>query len=122
MHGVSSTGGMPAIPSSDRNAEKSRKSVSDDENWFSDMAKSLLAKPGLELHLITGIEERSCHRYASGEVKNPPAFFLRSILRSPQGAPFLAYLMDGCEAEWWHDMQREIEAGRELLGLIKRMG
>jgi hypothetical protein len=69
------------------------------------MAQSLLAKPGLELHLITGLDERSCHRYAAGSVK-PPAHFLRALLRSEQGRQFLECLMDGAEPEWWRELKR----------------
>ncbi len=69
------------------------------------MVRALLAKPGLELHLITGLDERSCHRYAAGSVK-PPAYFLRALLRSDQGKQFLESLMAGAEPEWWRELKR----------------
>lgn len=81
-------------------------SVAPDENWFAEMAQALLVpKPGTALHYITGFDERSCQRYAAGSVK-PPAYFIRALLRSEQGGPILAALMDGCTARWWVDFQR----------------
>lgn len=81
------------------------------ENWFADIARVLLAKDaGLTLHLITGFEERTCYRYASGDRK-PPAYFLRALLRSEQGAVFFAAIMDGCKAQWWLDLERHRRMG-----------
>lgn len=91
-----------------RSVQAIRKFVSD-ENWFPEMARSLFAKPGLELHLISRVDERSCHRYAAGTVK-PPAYFLRQLFRSEQGARVLEFVMDGSSAEWW----RDLKAAREL--------
>lgn len=114
MHGaLSGHLSAEAISATDRSGENSDISVSD-ENWVSDMARALLAKPGLELHLITGIDERSCHRYASGDVKNPSAYFWRQLFRSEQGRPFLEFLMDGCEAKWWRDLKRAERIVAEL--------
>jgi hypothetical protein len=84
------------------------KSASEDDNWFKDIAISLLGKPGLELHLITGTDESLCYKYANGKVK-PPGYFIRTLLRSPQGKQFLRGLMEGCEEDWWLELQDAIE-------------
>lgn len=82
-------------------------SVAGDENWFSEAALDLLGteKPGTALWAITGFEERSCQRYAAGHVK-PTAYFLRTLLRSPQGWQWLAAAMEGSDAQWWRDAVR----------------
>jgi hypothetical protein len=77
-----------------------------DKDWFVQIVESLAPKDsGYALHLVTGFEQRSCYRYASGERK-PPAYFLRALLRSDQGKQWLAAIMDGSEAEWWCEHQR----------------
>ena len=92
------------------------RSDSDDSEWFADMARGLLSKDaGFALHVITGFEERTCYRYAAGDTK-PPAYFLRAILRSDQGEPFLLALMDGCEARWWVDYKRHHRMGHAADG------
>lgn len=79
------------------------------------MAKAMFPKDaGLFLHCITGFEERTCYRYASGERK-PPAFFLLALLRSEHGGPILSYLMQDCSAPWW----RELQNARELCAKFK---
>jgi hypothetical protein len=89
-------------------------SASDEDNWFKTIACGLLGKPGLELHLISGSDESLCYKYASGKVK-PPGYFIRTLLRSEQGAQFLAALMDGCEAQWWGEHQRALKIGRAAI-------
>ena|SRR5882672_8039155 len=82
------------------------KPAADDGDWFADMAQDLLApKAGTALHYITGFDERSCQRYAAGTVK-PPAYFLRALLRSPQGAQVLEFLMQDSDAPWWRGLVR----------------
>src|SRR5262245_44496571 len=86
----------------DRAARQDGKSV----GWFANICKGLFAlKAGLQLHYITGFEERSCQRYAAGTTE-PPGDFVRAFLRSEQGGTFLAAIMDGSEAAWWRDLQR----------------
>ena len=95
--------------------EKSRgKSVvrtdkSDADDWFANACKDLLpTKPGYELHLMSGFDERSCQRYAAGHVA-PPAYFLRTLLRSPQGWTWLCAAMGGSDADWWRDVRYAYE-------------
>lgn len=83
----------------------SGKLSSDDEDWFSEMAQALLTKPGLELGLYTGFDESLCYRYSKGATK-PSAYFLRRLLRSKEGGPFLRFLMHGCEAPHWTALMR----------------
>lgn len=79
--------------------------LSDDEKWFAEAAKILLeCKAGTALHYATGFDERSCQRYASGQVK-PPAYFLRSLLRGPDGWIWLSALMEDCDADWWRNVR-----------------
>lgn len=81
-----------------------------DENWFSVSCLSLYnGKAGTALHYETGFDERSCQRYAAGQVK-PPAYFLRELLRSEHGGVWLAALMEGSNPQWW----RQLAAARKL--------
>lgn len=77
------------------------KYVSDDENWFAVSCLSLYsAKAGTALHYATGFDERSCYRYAAGQVK-PPAYFLRALLRGDHGEQWLNATMADCTSQWW---------------------
>lgn len=107
MHGNLPIAGDGAIfPAVTSVVEKSiaDTSVGDDENWFSDAVLRLLGKekPGTALDCITDLRfgERNCQRYAGGDVK-PPGYFVRALLRSKDGEPFLRALMDGCDQSWW---------------------
>jgi hypothetical protein len=95
------------VPSDQRTAIHSDDiSVVDDGSWFETATCVLYPiKPGTALHYITGVDERSCQRYAAGTVK-PPAYFLRTLLRTDQGKQWLAAVMDGCDQQWWRDHQR----------------
>jgi hypothetical protein len=62
--------------------------------------------PGLALHILTGISESSGYRYASG-ARPVPGDIIRLLLRGPQGAQWLAAVMDGSDAPWWREHQRE---------------
>lgn len=82
-----------------------------ERGWFSDAAQVLLPdKAGTALHYITGYDERLCQKYAAGHVR-PSAHFLRVLLRSEQGEPWLAAIMDGCTAQWWTDSERHKRMG-----------
>lgn len=108
MHGMLPVAGKGATASTCKSASDetaSGRSASDDADWFADAAQNLLAKPGLELHLDTGVDESLCYRYAGGKVR-PPAYFLRQLLRSPQGERWLNAVMDGSEAGWWLALRR----------------
>lgn len=107
MHGTLSAAEIAATNAADRFADKSDISViEDDEHWFTAAAQTLLApKPGLTLHLQTDCGERNGHRYTSGEVKIP-GYLLRKLLRSEQGAQWLAVVMDGARPQWWLDHKR----------------
>lgn len=92
-------------------------SASDSENsdWFGAVARSLLGKePGVALHYITDFPVSSCEKYAAkteASRRQPPAYFLRAILRSDQGEPFFLALMDGCAAPWWIEFQKHQRMG-----------
>lgn len=74
----------------------------------------MLAKPGLELHLLTDVDESLCYRYAGNKVK-VTEYVVTTLLRSSQGWQWLAALMDGSDAEWW----RELKAVRDLTAQFK---
>lgn len=63
--------------------------------------------------LLTGVDERSCYRYAAGDVK-PPAYFLRALLRSERGEAVLRYLMQGSDASWWRGLQDDAQLGARV--------
>lgn len=85
-------------------------SDSEDCGWFAELARPLLAgaDAGFALHILTGFHERTCYRYAAGDRK-PPAYFLRALLHSDQGATWLSAIMDGCEAPWWLDASAKLD-------------
>lgn len=85
-------------------------------NWFSRLCEGLYpkGKACTDLHYTTGFDERSCQRYAAGKVVESMDF-LRALLRSEQGATWLAGVMDGSDAQWW----RELQAARELVAKFK---
>lgn len=88
--------------------------------FFASVCKTIFGKDaGLHLHYATGVPERSCYRYASGE-REVPVLMLRAILHSDQGEPFLAALMDGCAAQWWVDRQHAAFVGSQVLEITKR--
>lgn len=95
--------------SSDAGKTSTVKSDVEERGWFADAAQVLLPakKPGTFLHYLTGYDERLCQKYAAGTVK-PSAHFLRVLLRSDQGAQWLAAIMDGSAAPWWRDHQRTV--------------
>jgi hypothetical protein len=76
--------------------------------WFSLVARALLGKDaGLHLHLLTGFPERTCYRYtARDNPRDPPTYLLRRLLHSEQGWIWFEATMDGCDAEWWRDLQK----------------
>jgi hypothetical protein len=125
MHGISQNGAKVAIIStansvSQRPDTPTNIVAKSDSEWFVNATRAILGKDaGYALHLLTGFEERTCYRYAAGDSK-PPAFFLRAILHSKAGEPFLAALMDGSTADWWITRQREAEVGRRVLEITKR--
>jgi len=85
------------------------KSAVDDGDWFSNAAKKLYpAKSGTALHFLTGFDERICQRYAAGHVR-PPAYLLRTILRSDHGWTWLCVIMHDSGAKWWRDTQFAVE-------------
>lgn len=108
MHGSLSKPEIEAIEASDTSVVEETgddKSVANDEHWFRDLAQCLLShKAGTALHFTTGFDERSCQRYAAGQVK-PPAYFFRTLLRSEQGWVWLAGAMHGCDAGWWRELR-----------------
>ncbi|MGH6878002.1 MAG: hypothetical protein ACREHV_11595, partial [Rhizomicrobium sp.] len=74
-----------------------------DAEWFSCACRKLFdGKAGTALHYLTGFDERSCQRYAAGQVK-PPAYFLRALLRGEQGNIWLNAVMDGASPKWWRE-------------------
>jgi len=85
------------------------------EDWFANVCKHLLpTKAGTALHYATGVDERSCQRYAAGDVK-PPAYFLRALLRSPQGWTWLCAVMAESDEPWW----REVKYAYEIIAVFE---
>jgi hypothetical protein len=96
---------MPAAELSLKNLPMTNLSLTAKTGLKTAACTLLPTKPGTALHYITGFDERSCQRYAAGTVK-PPAYFLRTLLRTDQGKQWLAAVMDGCDQQWWRDHQR----------------
>lgn len=95
--------------------------VQSDSEFFSSACKQVFGgkDAGLQLHLATGVNERSCYRYAAGE-REVPVLVLRSLLHSEQGEPFLAALMHGCTAPWWNEFHRHARIGAAVVYITKR--
>ena len=112
MRAVSNVVELFSIVEADRSVSKRRPPTPTDkpdsqcDDWFVRAARTLLpSNAGLVLHIITGLDERTCYRYASGDSK-PSEHFLRKLFHSEQGEPFLRAFMDGCAARWWRDQQQ----------------
>ena len=109
MHGNLPPSSLSAIIPADQSGADSAQTGSE---FFASACKTIFGKDaGLALSLATGVPERSCYRYASGE-REVPVMVLRAILHSRQGEPFLAALMDGCSAAWWAELQLHRRMGR----------
>lgn len=110
MHGVFGITGEDARNAGVSSvAEKTICDISVGEDWFANACKHLLPnKAGTALHYETGFDERSCQRYAAGDVK-PPAYFLRALLRSPQGWTWLCAVMDESNESWWREARYAYE-------------
>lgn len=98
-----------------RRTKQNGKSAADDGDWFAQSARHLHPhKPGTVLFLTTGLgDERLCQRYAAGDVR-PPAYFLRSLLRSDSGEQWLNAVMDGCTQAWWVKLKTDSDYGRKI--------
>jgi hypothetical protein len=113
MHGNLPAPLEPAIISTDQSGEDSAQTGSE---FFASVCKTIFGKDaGLALSLATGVPERSCYRYASGD-RDVPVLVLRAILHSDQGEPFARALMDGCTADWWIEFQKHERMGRAADG------
>jgi hypothetical protein len=101
-------------------------SGSEPDDWFGELARPLLGKePGVALHYITGFSASTCAKYVAkteASRRQPPAYLLREILRSEQGAPFLAALMGGCTAQWWIEQEQQRRIGRAAIVEFTKRG
>jgi hypothetical protein len=109
MHGnLSAPVGTAIIPTDQSGADPAQTG----SEFFASVCKTIFGKDaGLALSMATGVPERSCYRYASGD-REVPVLMLRALLHSDQGEPFHAALMDGCKAEWWLERQKHERMGR----------
>lgn len=98
-------------------------SGSDDDDWFYDSAQHLLGKDaGLHLHYITGEPQSTCYAYVardSEKRRKISSYFLRKLLHSEQGEPWLCALMHGCRAAWWLNREHIIQRERRLDALAR---
>lgn len=82
------------------------RSGSEGAQWFSRLARFLSPKkPGATLQYLTGEDERSCHRYASGSAE-PKVHVLVRMLRSREGWAILEFVMRDCKEPWWVEVRR----------------
>ena len=97
-------------------------SGSEPDDWFGELARPLLGKePGVALHYITGFSASTCAKYVAkteASRRQPPGYFIRALVRSDQGEPFLSAIMDGCE--WWSKLQHYARIGRAVSEITKR--
>ena len=107
MHGVFPSAGDRAIEAGDiAVVDKSVDDISVADGWFARICKALFtSKAGTACHYDSGVDERSCQRYAAGTVQ-PSGWFIRALLRSKNGGTWLAAIMDGSDAPWWRQLQR----------------
>jgi hypothetical protein len=95
------------------------------DDWFYGCATAVFGnkETGQLLHLATGWPRTSCYAFVTrdpGQRRKPPVEFLRILFRSDHGAPFHDAFMDGCNAAWWLDREREAEVGRKVLAITDR--
>src|SRR6185437_1150639 len=109
MSRVSTDYGLPAIKSNGHLASDAETDCQTDNelsDWFGKLARPLLAgsDAGFALHLVTGFQPGTCARYVSkspSSRRQPPGWFIVSLLRSEQGEIWETAFMDSSEARWW---------------------
>ncbi len=117
MHGNLPAPGAPTTIATDQSGEISAQTGSE---FFASVCKAIFGKDaGLALSLATGVPERSCYRYASGD-REVPVLMLRALLHSEQGQPFHAALMEGCTAQWWTELERSARVGATAIAEMDR--
>ena len=84
--------------------------VAAEDDWFGRIARPLLngADAGFVLHTLTGISPGTCGRYVSKSAsshRQPPGYFICSLLKSKQGLVWLAALLGDDPPEWWRDLE-----------------
>ena len=85
MFRVSDECGRSAIEAHDRPGRVTARSAEYVEKWFKNTCRDYLGSdPGLALHVETGVPERSCYRYASGE-RELPIYMLWKLFQTPNG-------------------------------------
>lgn len=79
--------------------------------WFIGLSKKLSPnKPAAAIHHLTGEPERTCYEWVRGKF-DPPSRAIIKLLHSEVGWIVLEYLMRGCKAAWWIDLQRHRQIG-----------
>lgn len=83
----------------------------DESDWFAKIAWLLLGTNdcGFALNVACGSPESSCYKYVTKNKtarRQPPAYLIRTLLRSEQGWQWLCGIMDGAEPDWWRDTKR----------------
>lgn len=95
-------------------------------DWFGQLARPLLSgtDAGYSLHLATGFLPGTCARYVAKSAasrRQPPGYFIVSLLRSEQGATWLAAFMDGYEPRWWRErviLQNHAELFLQIAAIV----
>ncbi len=85
-------------------------SDSESSDWFGQLARPLLkgTDAGFALHLATGFRPGTCARYVAKSEpsrRQPPGFFVVTLLRGEQGRTWLTAFMDGYAPRWWREHQ-----------------
>lgn len=112
MRALSRSGADPArkfadiVVSNRRRKAVKRHSTDRIDSWFVGIAKELVpSNAGLVLHSLTGVEARTCYRYAAGD-SQPSGKFLVLLLASEQGRAWLSAMLADKPVKWWAHLQR----------------
>lgn len=85
-----------------------RSCQSEESPWFQKLCDDLWPdKPSAALFYLmdSKVPERTCRAYAAGD-REPPAGFLRTLIRGSQGERVLDWITRGCKQPW--DKERRI--------------
>lgn len=106
---------LPAIKSDGHlasDAETDCQTDSESSDWFGKLARPLLAgsDAGFALHLVTGFQTGTCARYVSKSPQSrrqPPGWFIVSLLRSEQGETWESAFMGDAKPKWWIERESD---------------
>lgn len=112
--GVASARNLAAESCRDDFARNDSGNILPPEGWFKRIAKKLWGDNAAKmLRFVTGFPDRTCRSAAHGHT-DPSGSLLYVLLRDERGDQVLTAIMDGSNAAWWRELQRDADFGRKV--------